>query len=192
LLSFQNGAAKDYFIVGLGNPGFAYEKTRHNIGFRVVVDFAKRHRVVFRKNGRLSAEIGRGTVLGKDVALMLPLTYMNRSGLAIKKAGASPNKMIVVVDDVALPFGTLRLREEGSSGGHNGLKSIEESLGTKAFARLRLGVGKPEGLSLSDYVLSPFEETEEAALPEIFEKSAALLSGWLLRSDHEKRTKTSL
>jgi len=113
--------------------------------------------------------------------------------MALKRAGVNPNRLIVVVDDVALPFGALRLREEGSSGGHNGLKSIEESLGTQKYARLRLGVGRPEGSSLSDYVLGPFEGSEEAVLPEIFEKSAALLNGWLdTKENYEETNQTSL
>jgi peptidyl-tRNA hydrolase, PTH1 family len=183
LLSFRNGPAKEYLIVGLGNPGSSYDKTRHNIGFRAVRHFAKKHGIGLHLEKRLAAELGRGSVEGKKVAVMLPLTYMNRSGMAVKK-GVDVFKtplqhLLVVVDDVALPLGALRLRKEGSSGGHNGLKSIEEHVGTREYARLRLGVGNSPEMPLADYVLGKFEPAEEALLPEIFEKSATMLDGWI-------------
>ena len=184
LLSFQNAARpKDYLIIGLGNPGSSYEKTRHNVGFRAVRRFAERHGITLRKATRISAEMGHGTVEGASVGLVLPLTYMNSSGEAVRecvKAYKVPLKQVmVVVDDIAFPVGALRLKEGGSSGGHNGLKSIEEHLGTSEFPRLRLGIGSPEGQDLAEYVLGKFEKADEALLPQVFEKAADVLDCWI-------------
>jgi PTH1 family peptidyl-tRNA hydrolase len=174
---------KDYLIIGLGNPGSGYTKTRHNVGFRAVAWFAKRHGIELRKAARISAEIGHGTIDGISIGLVLPLTYMNSSGQAVKecvKAFKVPLKQVmIVVDDVAFPVGDLRLKEGGSSGGHNGLKSIEAHLGTTAYPRLRLGVGSPGGHDLADYVLGKFEKAEEELLPQVFDKAAEVLDCWI-------------
>jgi PTH1 family peptidyl-tRNA hydrolase len=183
LLSFQNAAHKDFLIIGLGNPGSAYEKTRHNVGFRAVRYFAKKHGITLRRMDRFSAEVGHGTVAGASLELVLPLTYMNSSGEAVRasvKAFKVPlQQVMVIVDDVAFPVGTLRLKEGGSSGGHNGLKSIEEHLRTTDYPRLRLGVGSPQGESLADYVLGKFESAEEDLLPQVFDKTADVLDCWV-------------
>lgn len=184
LLSSQNAQRpKDYLIIGLGNPGSSYEKTRHNVGFRAVRRFAERHGIALRKATRISAEMGHGTVEGASVGLVLPLTYMNSSGEAVRecvKAYKVPLKQVmVVVDDVAFPVGALRLKEGGSSGGHNGLKSIEDHLGTSEYPRLRLGVGSPEGQNLAEYVLGKFEKADEALLPQVFDKAADVLDCWI-------------
>ena len=195
LLSFQNAAAKDYLIVGLGNPGSSYEKTRHNVGFRAVRYFAKRHGMGLRREDRIVAEIGRGKVLGAKVEVVLPLTYMNSSGEAVRacaKVFKMPLKqMVVVVDDVALPFGVLRLKSEGSSGGHNGLKSVEEHLGTDVYPRLRIGVGNPKKGSMVDYVLGKFEPSEEDLLPQVFEKAADVLDCWIHEGIQPAMTKAN-
>ena len=196
LLSCQNAARpKDYLIIGLGNPGSGYEKTRHNIGFRAVRQFAKRQGIELRKGARISAEIGHGTLEGKSIGLVLPLTYMNSSGEAVRecvKAFKVPLKqLMVVVDDVAFPVGDLRLKESGSSGGHNGLKSIEEHLGTSEYPRLRLGVGSPGGQNLADYVLGKFEKAEEALLPQVFEKAADVLDCWIREGIQPAMTKAN-
>src|SRR3569832_732711 len=145
LLSFQNAATKDYLIVGLGNPGKAYEKTRHNVVFRAVKQFAKRHGITFKKAEKMSAEVAAGRIGTESVRLVLPLTYMNSSGEAVRhamKAFKIPaERTVVVVDDIAFPVGEIRFKEEGSHGGHNGLRSIEDHLKTRNFPRLRIGVG---------------------------------------------------
>jgi len=184
LLSFQNAAPlKDFLIIGLGNPGTAYEKTRHNVGFRAVRYLAQRHGIALRRTVRISAEMGHGTIEGANVGLVLPLTYMNSSGESVRasvKAFKVPFKRVmVIVDDIAFPFGQLRLKEGGSSGGHNGLRSIEEHLGTNEYPRLRLGVGSPRGGSLADYVLEKFESEEEAELPQVLDKAANVVDCWV-------------
>ena len=154
LLSFQNAATKDYIIVGLGNPGRDYEQTRHNVGFRAVRCFAKRHSIALKQVRRVSGDAGTGHVGTCRVRVLLPLTYMNRSGEAVRlamKAFKVPiGRVAVVVDDIAFPVGEMRFKEKGSHGGHNGLKSIEEHLGTRDFSRLRIGVGHPGGSDLAD------------------------------------------
>jgi PTH1 family peptidyl-tRNA hydrolase len=186
---------KDYLIIGLGNPGSGYEKTRHNVGFRAVRQFAKRHGIELRKAARISAEIGHGTINGTSVGLVLPLTYMNSSGEAVRecvKAFKVPLKqLMVVVDDVAFPVGELRLKEGGSSGGHNGLKSIEDHLGTSEYPRLRLGVGSPGGQDLADYVLGKFEKAEEGMLPQVLEKAADVLDCWIREGIQQAMTKAN-
>lgn len=196
LLSFQNAPRpKDYLIIGLGNPGTSYDKTRHNVGFRAVRHFAKRHGIKLRKVARMSAELGHGTIKGASVGLVLPHTYMNSSGEAVRECvqvyKVPLEQMIVVVDDVAFPVGDLRLKEGGSSGGHNGLKSIEEHLGTSAYPRLRLGVGSPGGQKLADYVLGKFEKAEEALLPQVFEKAADVLDCWIQEGIQTAMTKAN-
>ncbi len=196
LLSCQNAARpKDYLIIGLGNPGSSYEKTRHNVGFRAVRQFAKKHGITLRRAARVSAETGHGTIEGASVGLVLPLTYMNSSGEAVReciKAFKVPLKQVmVVVDDVAFPVGVIRLKEGGSSGGHNGLKNIEEHLGTSDYPRLRLGVGSPQGEALADYVLGKFEPAEEALLPQIFEKAADVLDCWIREGIQPAMTKAN-
>ena len=195
LLSFRSGRPKDFLIVGLGNPGMAYEKTRHNVGFRAVKFFAKRHSIAFKKAQRLSAEIGTGHVGASSVSAMLPLTYMNSSGEAVLEAVKAfklpAHRITVVVDDIALPVGAIRFKEEGSSGGHNGLKSIEEHLGTKNFPRLRIGVGHPQEKNLADFVLSPFDQDDETKLPEVFNQVADVLDCWILEGSPMAMTRAN-
>lgn len=186
LLSLQNEATNSYLIVGLGNPGKPYEKTRHNVGFRAVRYFAKRHSITFKQAKGIFSEAGAGAVGSKAVKVVLPQTYMNNSGEAVVRAMKAlkvpAERMAVVVDDIAFSVGELRFKEAGSHGGHNGLRSIEEHLGTRQFARLRLGVGhprRPGGEDLADYVLSPFDQEDEEKLPEVFNHAADVLDCWI-------------
>ncbi|MGH2612451.1 MAG: aminoacyl-tRNA hydrolase [Rhabdochlamydiaceae bacterium] len=176
--------------MGLGNPGRAYEKTRHNVGFRAVRYFAKRHSITLKQVQKISAEVGTGHVGTCVVRVVLPLTYMNSSGeavrLAMKAFKVPANRIAVVVDDIAFPVGDMRLKEKGSHGGHNGLKSIEEHLRTPDFPRLRIGVGHPlshhpGGMDLADFVLSPFDQEDEKKLPDVFNQVADVLDSWLLQ-----------
>jgi PTH1 family peptidyl-tRNA hydrolase len=152
-------------VVGLGNPGPKYENTRHNVGFRVVDALADRLRV--SSFGREhDAMVGWGQYKNRKVGLAKPLTFMNRSGQAVAPLcddnNLRPSDLIVVVDDLNLPVGTIRLRPSGSSGGHNGLEDIANHLGTTTFPRLRIGIGddfEPGGQS--DYVLSPFTPAQQ-------------------------------
>ena len=167
-------------FVGLGNPGKAYEITRHNIGAMVVRSFGEKHGWTFRGDGLFEAEIAKGRLQEVEFRLLLPVTYMNRSGRAVRKvmdAFSIPcSRCCVVVDDVYLSFGEMRLRCEGSSGGHNGLKSVEESLGSSSYPRLRMGVGaKKEGETLSDHVLGEFSFQEQKRLREFIDRGVDVL-----------------
>lgn len=156
-------------VVGLGNPGDRYERTRHNIGFMVVDLLARRWKKAWSP-GKGEFLFLRKTIGGADVVLLKPLTYMNLSGIAVREAipllGIPQERLLVVMDDVALPLGSLRLRPGGSDGGHNGLASVIGELGTEQIARCRCGIGPQHpgpGDDLADFVLSPFR-TEEMEL----------------------------
>lgn len=168
-------------IVGLGNPGAQYARSRHNVGFRVVDRFAQRHRLQFDIH-QSNALVGRGRVAGQAVAVAKPRTFMNRSGEAVAplvlRYTESADELMVVYDDVDLPVGKVRIRAGGSAGTHNGMKSILASLETDAFPRLRFGI---RGLShtrdqdLADYVLDEFDSEEEALVIEAVERAADAL-----------------
>lgn len=153
-------------IVGLGNPGRSYENHRHNIGFRVVEAFARRHRMQFDLHEK-DASLARGRVAGNAVLLARPLTFMNLSGKAVSALVRAvldgPDEMMVVYDDIDLPLGKLRIRERGSAGTHNGMESIVSSLETGEFPRLRFGIRGPgydEARDLARYVLEDFTPDE--------------------------------
>ena len=152
-------------VVGLGNPGPKYENTRHNVGYRVVDALADRlHVSSFSREH--NAVVGWGQYKNRKVGLAKPLTFMNRSGQAVAPLcdynNLAPSALIVVVDDLNLPVGTIRLRPNGSSGGHNGLEDVANHLGTTDFPRLRIGIGNDFGPGeQSDYVLSPFTPSQQ-------------------------------
>jgi len=172
------------FIVGLGNPGKEYSFARHNLGFLVVQDLAKRYKISFSKNFSLKGLLGEGSIENTDVRLLLPLTYMNNSGLAVKEVvkrdNPSLDELLVVTDDFHLEFGQMRIRPFGSDGGHNGLQSIIEHLGTNRFARLRLGIGSPAGKEqVVDFVLSQFSSQEKKQLAVFIEEAVGCCVVWL-------------
>jgi PTH1 family peptidyl-tRNA hydrolase len=165
-------------IVGSGNPGREYRDTRHNIGFMVVEEIARRHALALTMGPAQVPEILIAKRYGPEALLLAkPLTYVNRSGDAVaalmRYYDLVADDLLVVVDEAALPFGRLRARARGSAGGHNGLKSIIERLGTTEFARLRLGVGRGDPQrDLADYVLSKFEPDEKPVLEEFITHAA--------------------
>ena len=166
-------------IVGLGNPGRQYAKTRHNLGWQVLDRLSESLRLGF-KAGKGEYECAFFQEAGEDIFFLKPTTYMNASGLAVKEAleffGKSPSRLLVVLDDLALPLGKLRLRARGTSGGHNGLASIIYQLQTDQFARLRLGIGTPETKKLTvDHVLGEFSEAERKTAQEMLEGAAAVV-----------------
>ena len=160
-----------WLLAGLGNPGGEYEKTRHNIGFRVIEDLGRRWGLPGKKEKRFKGILASGvTSSGMPVVLLQPLTFMNLSGESIQAVlnyyDIPPERLLVIYDDTALPFGKLRIRPSGSAGGHNGIKSIIQHLGgDQHFPRLRLGIGPPAH-SLHDHVLSRFTAEEERAIAE--------------------------
>ena len=161
----MRGCVKNLLLFGLGNPGRAYEATRHNVGFRLADELSRHCRIPLRGGCRF-AVYGQGLWEGTELAIIKPLTFMNRSGRAVEEVlsrfHASLESALVVCDDTNLPLGELRLRSRGSSGGHKGLQSIIVHLGTEDFARLRLGVGgAPTDVALEDYVLDAFAPQEE-------------------------------
>jgi PTH1 family peptidyl-tRNA hydrolase len=161
-------------IVGLGNPGDQYRDTRHNVGFMVVDEMARRHDMRWRTEGRVSFAKHFGT---PEFVVAKPHTFMNLSGFAVAEFAnyrhIDVGDLLVVVDDVDLPLGRMRARARGSAGTHNGLKSVVEQLGTSEFPRLRVGVGRGDRRrDLADYVLATFEQTEKAVLEDIIARAA--------------------
>ncbi len=179
-------------LVGLGNPGPRHAPTRHNVGFRVVERFAARHRIALDE-AACGGRLGRGRMgsLGPELAILEPLAFMNLSGDSVAAAlrllaVADPARdLLVVLDDVDLPFGRLRLRASGGAGGHRGLAHIQECLGRRDQRRLRFGVGRPApGQETADYVLQPFSREEEQQLPARLEHACDALEA-ALRGDFE-------
>jgi peptidyl-tRNA hydrolase, PTH1 family len=169
-------------IVGLGNPGKEYADTRHNVGFRTVEELARRARLTWEKP-RLKAEQARGTIAGREVVLAKPQTYMNLSGVSVVQLvrwyKVPLDQLLVIHDDLDLPFGQLRLRAEGSAGGQNGMGSIIEQLRTKAIHRLKIGIGRPTWGDPKDYVLTRFTKDQAADLPIVIARAADAAELWL-------------
>ena len=162
-------------IVGLGNPGLEYSATRHNMGFLCLDRLATKHRLRFTGK-RAKSVLARGAINGNDVALAKPQTFMNLSGESVRellRIYAMPTKsLLVVYDDVDLPVGTMRIRERGGPGTHNGMRSIVDEIGSTDFARLRIGVGMPtDGQNLADYVLGLPSPEERTMLDEALDRS---------------------
>lgn len=170
-------------IVGLGNPGFRYRNTRHNIGFLVVKEISKRFHIPIKKK-KFKAILGKGTVEDEKVILLLPQTYMNLSGEAVrevvKEEKIEPKDILVIYDDINLKFGLIRFREKGSPGGHKGLESAIEHVGSSEFPRLRIGVGKPHKIDdVVKFVLNPFDSEEKRFLKDIIDKAADCVVTWI-------------
>ncbi|WP_213318110.1 aminoacyl-tRNA hydrolase [Chlamydiifrater volucris] len=181
--TFMNGQPTR-LIVGIGNPGARYVYTRHNVGFLVVQAFSEKYGLDFRKKVEIGGVLAKGVVKGAACCILKPSTYVNLSGESVAKAkrflGVDISNILVVVDDVDIPFGVIRLRERAGSGGHNGIKSITSSLGGNTYFQLRVGVGRPEGLSeLSDYVLGNFSLVERERLVGVFDRTSAMILEWI-------------
>ncbi len=162
-----------WLIVGLGNPGRAYSKTRHNLGFMVIDALSLKFSIPL-ENELKNFIYGRGYIKDKDVILTKPLTFMNRSGFAVKAIlGKHMNidNILVIHDDIDLNTGVLKVKKNGSAGGHKGIESVIDILGTKDFLRIKLGIGRPERVSAEGYVLSPFSEDEKPLIGEVIEKA---------------------
>ena len=173
-----------FLIVGLGNPGAEYATTRHNAGYSLVAKLAERWKVDWRNERKFKARVARAEREGCRVLLCQPRTFMNASGEAVKAVvnfyHLPLENLLVVVDDADLPLGEVRLRAGGSSGGHHGLESIEEHLGTQAFARLRLGIGRKDGArEITDYVLDRFAAAEAVLMEKVLGQAADQAECWL-------------
>jgi len=160
-------------VAGLGNPGPKYAGTRHNIGFMAAELLAGRSGIALKKQGHQGV-YGFGRACGEETTILLPQTYMNRSGSSVgsmcKSLGISPGDLVVLHDDIDLPFGTLRIKVGGGHGGHNGIRSIREVLGTGEFVRVKLGVGRPAGGGdVAGFVLNPFSAAERKVLEKVLE-----------------------
>jgi PTH1 family peptidyl-tRNA hydrolase len=171
-------------VVGLGNPGSEYANHRHNIGFQVVDHLARNHRLTFARQKGAKARIATGQIGERQVLLAKPQTFMNLSGKAVARLSRAnqvpPERILVVYDDLDLPLGRLRLRPEGGSGGHKGMRSIIELLGTQKFPRLRLGIDRPPGrLDPAEYVLQPFVDQEADTVAKMVEWAVAAVEHWL-------------
>ena len=169
-------------VVGLGNPGEEYAGTRHNVGFEVLEILARRNCADFGHDRRLSARVGRGTIGGVETLLVEPMSFMNLSGPVVERIvrerELSAADLIVVVDDYHLPVAELRVRESGSAGGHNGLKSIIGALGSDAFPRLRIGIGQAPAGGAVDFVLTRFKPAERDAIKDAYELGANCVEDW--------------
>lgn len=186
---FQKGSVS-WIVVGLGNPGASYDHTRHNIGFRVMDMLAESLGVKINRS-RFKALTATASIGGQKVLLMKPQTFMNASGLSVEPASAfykvPPERILVIFDDISLPIGKIRIRGDGSAGGHNGLKSLISALGSQNFPRIKVGVGaKPHpDYDLADWVLSKFSAKEEKDLAPALEHAASAVED-VLRSGTEK------
>jgi len=164
-----------FLIVGLGNPGPDYRQNRHNVGFMVVNALASTLDIPIQRV-EMRALVGKGLFDGERLILAKPQTYMNKSGQAVASLARfykiPPEQIMVIHDDLDLPFGTLRLRPFGGTGGQRGMESIVAKLGTRDFPRLRVGIGRPPGrMDPADYVLHDFDPDQETFLPEIFDRA---------------------
>ncbi len=169
-------------IVGLGNPGREYAATRHNVGFRVLDEVARRHQIDVGRR-KFSGLTGSGHIGSQQVLLLKPETYMNLSGRSVREAMTFHKlelpDLLVVVDDLALPLARLRVREAGSAGGHNGLISLIQELGSDAFARLRIGIAWVEGKRMVGHVLGAFTKEEEAQIEPAVKRAADAVECWV-------------
>lgn len=173
-----------YLIVGLGNPGKKYDKTRHNFGFMVVEELARRYGMSFGKTER-KAKTADGLIREKRVLLAKPQTYMNESGLAVRKLvdfyKIELDHLIVAHDDLDIPLGTLRLRGMGGAGGQKGVRSIIQHLGTQEFSRVRCGIDRPPGrMDPTDYVLRPFAGDDAITANIVVDRAADAVETWLI------------
>jgi len=177
-----DGASETYLIVGLGNPGRRYERTRHNAGFMAV---ERLYEILpsGTSRSRFQAEMIETRDGERRVVLAKPQTFMNESGIAVSQVArwykVPRDRLLVIYDELDLPFGTIRMRANGSAGGHNGVQSVIDHLHTQDFARLRIGISRPKAGSTVPYVLAQFSSDEQRTLPEIIDRAASAALLWL-------------
>ena len=169
-------------IVGLGNPGVEYARSRHNVGFQALDRLAEAHGLRFSRH-QAKASLALGSIAGRKVILVKPLTYMNLSGQSVGQLArfykVLPADILVICDDLDLPLGRMRLRPEGGSAGHKGMTSIIQTLGTEAFPRLRVGIGRPADNDAVDFVLNRFSPDDEITMSRVYDRVVAAVSVFL-------------
>jgi PTH1 family peptidyl-tRNA hydrolase len=173
-----------HLIVGLGNPGAKYARTRHNIGFLLAEALALRWSAVWREDRKFEARLAVAQTQGRKVLVCQPLTYMNASGTAVRSLTdyyrVAINHLLVVVDDADLPLGEVRMRSSGGAGGHHGLESVEQYLGSSDYARQRLGIGRGAGLrEITGHVLGRFGDEDEALVQAVLKRAADQAECWI-------------
>ncbi|MFH1777062.1 MAG: aminoacyl-tRNA hydrolase [Candidatus Omnitrophota bacterium] len=169
-------------LIGLGNPGIAYKDTRHNIGFRIIDNFAQRHKFLLKKR-KFRSIILEGNSCNQKVLLVKAQTFMNLSGEAVRAVVSFYKivleEMLVICDDSALPLGKIRLRKKGSAGGHKGIISIIENIHSNNFPRLRVGIGRPRDRNMTNYVLQPFEKEEKKTVETAINLATDAIELWI-------------
>jgi len=178
-------------IVGLGNPGKTYTGSRHNIGFTVLTELADSLKIDFRRAWLQRAELAKGSISGEEIILAKPVTFMNLSGIAVaallRKHGLDLKDLLVICDDLDLELGRIKIRKGGSSGGHQGLQSIIERIGTSDFSRLRVGISRPvDKEDVTDYVLSNFKTGERSQVKAAVAIASECVKSWITEKDTEK------
>jgi PTH1 family peptidyl-tRNA hydrolase len=174
----------DYrLIVGLGNPGRKYQRSRHNVGFMTVDQLARRNQLAFTRQ-QSDAVVSVGEIAGARVVLAKPQTFMNKSGVSVAALcrfyKVADEDLLVIFDDLDLPVGTLRIRPFGGSSGHNGMKSLIERLGTQAFPRVRIGIGRPPGrMDPARYVLKGFDKDQRPLIEQVYDRAARAAETWI-------------
>ena len=184
------------YIIGLGNPGLEYKSTKHNVGFEVVKALAKEDKIKIKEK-RYMALVGRGRIFGRDTVLVLPQTYMNKSGETVgdlvRDEIIAPEDIIIVCDDINLKLGRIRLKKNGSAGGHKGLESIIHTLGKDDFARMRIGIATDVHKGdITRYVLSPFKRNQRKNVAHIISMAAEALSCWIEKGMDEAMNKFNI
>jgi len=186
----QESKGQEFFcIVGLGNPGRQYEDTKHNVGFHVIDKLAEKYEISVTKF-KNKALMGDGTIKGKRVLLVKPQTYMNLSGESVREIvnfyKIPQERFVVIFDDTSLPCGSVRIREKGSHGGHNGIRNIIDQMGTEEFYRIKVGIGeKPSGWDLADYVLAKFDPDDLPLMEQGMDKAVTGVEVMLSRGIKE-------
>lgn len=177
-------------IVGLGNPGKQYETTRHNVGFMAIDQVASDHQLNWSLDTKFQAKVATAIINGEKVVFVKPMTYMNESGRAVEAIRhyykVDPADILILYDDLDLPIGKLRLRQSGSAGGHNGIKSIIAQLGKQNFKRLRIGIDRPKQQSVVDYVLGKVTDDEKEKLDAAFTRAQEAVEKWIQQDDFNK------
>ncbi len=177
-------------IVGLGNPGKKYENNRHNIGFKIIDNFSKEENISLSFSNKFNGEIYKGKISGNDVIIAKPFTFMNNSGIFVKKIldyyQIKKDDLLIIVDDKDLDLGVIKIKNKGSSGGQNGINNIIDNLSSNEFLRIKVGIGKPNNILIKDYVLQDFRKSEKEKIEIKLNKINSLINDFISGYDFLK------